>query len=237
MTDISTKPVVNGLAKSPTRWGRELEAKLEAGVLGFPILTYDSVTSTNDVVKNLAELGAPEGLAVVAREQTIGRGKMGARWCSPQDHGVYLSVLIKPEMIGTDIRWLAILGSLATAESLKKVKLKNVSVKWPNDVISNKKKIAGVLVEPRVGQKKVHFAVLGIGINISQTKHDLDPEIRSQATSCILEGLKVQRDKVIVRVLESMDHWYVRVKAGEIESLFDAWRAISNGEQIPEASG
>ena len=195
-------------------------------VIGKRLLTFYDVTSTNDVAKMEAEQGAEEGLVVVAREQTQGRGRRGRGWVSRPGLGVYLSVVLRPQT--PDAESIAILGGVATAEVMRNFGLEGVTIKWPNDVLVNGRKIAGVLVEPRMGQGRVEFAVLGIGVNVRHEAEDWPDELKDIATSLLREGSDVECDAVISALLKSLDEHYAKP-----ETLLDAWSRWSGSARPP----
>ena len=194
--------------------------------IGRHILNFDEVTSTNDIAKREAEQGAEEGLVVVAQKQTAGRGRRGRGWVSRPGLGVYLSVVLRPQ--ATDAASIAILGGVATAEAMRNFGLEGVTIKWPNDVLANGRKIAGVLVEPRMGQGRVEFAVLGIGVNVRHTEVDWPDELKNVATSLLREGRDVECDVVISALLKSLDEHYAKP-----EALLDAWSRWSGSPRPP----
>jgi len=142
---------------------------------GFIIHRYKSVTSTNDVLKEMAEKGAPEWTAVVAEQQTEGRGREGRRWYSPRG-SLYLSVLLKPAILPIELQRMPLIISYALAELLMQDG-GDFALKWPNDILLNGRKVAGVLLEARTQGKDVHYIVAGMGINISLGQNSLPADL------------------------------------------------------------
>jgi BirA family biotin operon repressor/biotin-[acetyl-CoA-carboxylase] ligase len=204
-------------------WSHALESGVDETMLGFPILAYKTVTSTSDILKALALDGAPEGLTIVARTQTNGRGQHGRTWVSTPGLGAYFSVVIKPNMPGSDVKWLGVFSGLAIARALRGLGLEQVTLKWPNDVLVGGRKVAGVLVEPRLGNDRIHFAVVGVGVNVGHGEEDWPDELRGLATSCRMEGVTVDCNQVITRVLRELDAGYRRMKAEGTAFLADEW--------------
>ncbi|MFH0909483.1 MAG: biotin--[acetyl-CoA-carboxylase] ligase [bacterium] len=195
-------------------------------VIGKRLLTFYEVTSTNDMAKREAEQGAEEGLVVVAREQTQGRGRRGRGWVSRPGLGVYLSVVLRPET--PDAESIAILGGVATAEVMQNFGIEGVTIKWPNDVLVNGRKIAGVLVEPRMGKGRVEFAVLGIGVNVRHAAGDWPEALKNVVTSILCEGCDVECDVVVSALLRSLDAHYAKP-----DSLLEAWSRWSGSPRLP----
>lgn len=208
-------------------WSRALSARLNVRMLGIPILAYDEVTSTNDVLKVHAEHGGPEGLTVVAKTQTKGKGQQGRSWVSPAGQGVYMSVLLKPSRDSKDVTWLSVLVATATARAMQELGVPEVTLKWPNDVLAGGKKLAGILVEQRRGKDGILFAVLGIGVNARQQMEDWPESLRDTATSCRLAGVDVSCDDVIASVLYQLDEHYGRLKQEGTAFLRAAWEELS----------
>ena len=202
-------------------------------LIGHPLLSYDEVTSTNDVLKDLAVEGAGEGTAVVARRQTQGRGRRGRNWSSVPGQGVYLSVLLRPGIPAADAGLLAILGGVAVVRALEHLGLSELTLKWPNDVLARRKKIAGILIEPRIGEGRIEFAVVGIGINVGQKAEDWTDALKETATSCHMEGVLVSCDHVTRAVLEELEAWYPILKQRQTERLMEEWVQRGGKEGIP----
>ncbi len=213
---------------------REIRALLNPVVIGKQVLSFDALDSTNETAKKMAEDGAGEGLVILAQMQRKGRGRQGRQWISPPDQGVYLSVVLRPALPVSDAGWLAIYGGVATAEALENVGVQNVTIKWPNDVLVRGRKIAGVLVEPRVGQGMIEFAVLGLGINVRQTQDSWSAALKDTATSCHMEGVDVSCEPVVQAVLTKLDSWYETLKAGRFDDLMKAWIQRGGIRNIPE---
>jgi BirA family biotin operon repressor/biotin-[acetyl-CoA-carboxylase] ligase len=222
-----------GMGKPDREWARDLSKIYRSEVVGHPLLAYDETASTNDVVKKLAEQGAPEGLVVVSRAQTRGRGRRGRTWVTFAGKAVYLSALIRPGWPALEAGWLGILGGLAAADAIKRLGVEDVTIKWPNDVLVNGAKIGGVLVEPRVSDERLEFAVIGIGINVTQQAKDWPPELAAIATSCRMEGVDVTCDRVIAELIERLDAWYQRMNQEGRDTALKDWSSWSDQASLP----
>ena len=215
-------------------WESRLRAGLNTEVVGHPLVAYGAVSSTNDVLKELALKGAPDGLTVVATHQTNGRGRRGRTWVSCPGQAVYLSVLLRPEWPGADVTWLGVLGGVAAAEAASVLGVKELLIKWPNDVLARGRKLGGVLVEPRLGDEHIDFAVLGIGFNVQQQPEDWPGELRDTATSCLAEGVEVASDLVVRTLLEQLDRWYHPAGKDHRTELLSAWSRWSGTDRMPQ---
>lgn len=191
--------------------------------LGQPLLLLDKTGSTNEVLKEKAENGAPEGFTVVAEQQTSGHGRQGRAWLSLPGKGVYMSVLLRPNWPATDGVFMNICASVAVARALEKWRPKQVRLKWPNDVMLNGRKIAGVLVEPRIKRAVIEFAVVGVGINVLHCEDDFQTLAPGLATSLHMEGVHVDCDQVLVRVLNELDICYTMTRQDDKSRILKEW--------------
>src|SRR3979411_2270895 len=125
---------------------------------GSTVLRYDSVSSTNDVARELAASGAPEGLCVIAREQTAGRGRQGRLWASPPGEGLYLSLVLRPQIKAADSAIVTLAAAVGVAETFKLDFEVPADIKWPNDVLVSGRKICGILVEAAIQNDQLQYA-------------------------------------------------------------------------------
>lgn len=170
-------------------------------------MRFDSVSSTNDVARELAASGASEGLCVIAREQTAGRGRQGRSWSSPPGEGLYLSVILRPQVNASGSAMITLAAAVAVAETLRLDFQAAADIKWPNDVLVRGRKICGILVEAAIEGDRLQYAVMGIGVNIAQRSfHD---QIGDSATSLLLEtGRVVLPEDFVEAMLPRLEHWY-----------------------------
>lgn len=175
--------------------------------LGSPLLRFDSVSSTNDVARDLAVSGESEGLCVIAREQTAGRGRQGRSWSSPPGEGLYLSLILRPRVKATESALITLAAAIAVAETLRLDFQTNGDIKWPNDVLVGGRKICGILVEAAIEGDRLQYAIIGIGVNIAQ--RSFPDQIGNIATSLLLEsGRQVLPDDFVGAVLPRLEEWY-----------------------------
>jgi BirA family biotin operon repressor/biotin-[acetyl-CoA-carboxylase] ligase len=202
-------------------------------LVGNPVNILDVTDSTNDVVKEAGIAGVEEGFTVIAFEQRRGRGRRGRCWVSNPGQGVYLSTLLRPDMPPSEACWFAMLGGVAALEAVRELGLTGLSLKWPNDVLVRGRKIAGVLVEPRTGEAKIEFLVLGIGVNVRQSEQSWTEALNTTATSCLMEGVSVSLEEVASALMDRIDSWYARLKSGERNRLQEAWTAHGGTSRMP----
>jgi BirA family biotin operon repressor/biotin-[acetyl-CoA-carboxylase] ligase len=172
-----------------------------------------------DEARGQAEGGAPEGTVVVAEQQTAGRGRFDRPWASPPGENLLFAVGLWPTL--AQLSSLNMAATLAVCEAIIGLTDLEPTVKWPNDVLVNGRKVSGILIETAVESGVGGYAVVGIGLNVNFDPSEY-PEIASTATSLRAETRRVQdRERVLVAVLASLDSLYARVRNGE--SLIDEW--------------
>ena len=188
-------------------------AKLRAGLghctIGREIIVLDETTSTNDVVLQMANGGAPEGLVVFAEHQTAGRGQRGNVWESPAGKGLLCSILLRPNVAVQDSARLVDWAAKGIVWTVENACLCKATTKPPNDIYIDGRKVAGVLVEMRAQPGAPHFAVVGIGVNVNQTPQDFSEEIRQRATSlAIARHGPIDRPAFALALLRNLDLLY-----------------------------
>jgi len=195
-------------------------------MLASTILRLDGVASTNDVARDMAASGAPEGTCVVAREQTAGRGRQGRTWVSPPGEGLYLSVILRPAIRAAQSTVLTLAAAVAVAETLKLDFEVTADIKWPNDVMASGRKICGILVESAIERDRLQYAVTGIGVNVAQ--REFPDEVRAVATSLLIEtGRSLTPDDVLNPLLERLTRWY-EIAVTEPSTVLTRWEELSS---------
>jgi BirA family biotin operon repressor/biotin-[acetyl-CoA-carboxylase] ligase len=189
------------------------------------VLRFASVTSTNTVLRAMAERGAPEGTVVVADEQTAGRGRFGRSWSSPAGAGFYGSFLLRPSVAGPRAQLLTLLAAVAAAEAIAGLGLAGVEIKWPNDVLVGGRKVCGILNETGLLGDEVDWVVIGIGVNLDDEA--IPPGIRQPATSLANAGVEATAAAVTDGLLVSLDGWYARFLAEGARPVLDRWHDLA----------
>jgi len=194
------------LAESPDAMIEpEIKRNLRSKVFGKNIVCHKIIGSTNDAAYSLAEKGAAEGTVVVAESQEKGKGRMGREWVSPAGGGVYASCVIRPEILAAEVSRITLVAALSLVKTIRAFTGLNAFLKWPNDVLINEKKVAGLLTELKAEVDKASFVILGIGVNVNTDTRDL-PE---GATSLRGElGKAVRRVEFFSRLLEALEKEY-----------------------------
>ena len=194
--------------------------------LGSILFCYHSLPSTNDVARELAASGASEGVGVLAFEQTAGRGRQGRSWLSPGGEGLYLSIVLRPCMKARESPILTLASAVAVAETLIVDFGVAADIKWPNDVMARGRKISGILVESATEGDQLQYAVLGIGVNVSQRSFPAD--LCQPATSVFLElGSEVALEDVLRPLLARVDGWY-RAATVDAPLVISRWEELSS---------
>jgi BirA family transcriptional regulator, biotin operon repressor / biotin---[acetyl-CoA-carboxylase] ligase len=194
------------------------------------ILRFDSLASTNTEAARQAAAGAAEGLVVVAREQTAGRGRQRRAWSSPRDAGVYMSVVLRPRLRADEWPLLALASALAASDALEEACGLRTDIKWPNDLLSGGRKLCGILAET-VESGRGRACVVGIGINL---KADAYPDaLRASATSTEEEtGARADTDSLIESLVRAVARRYARLQSEDgAPATLREWRARSSYAQ------
>jgi len=202
--------------------------------IGRRVLYYPTLTSTMDIARQEARRKAPEGTVVIAGEQTAGRGRIRRVWFSPKG-SIALSIVLYPRL--SSLPYLVMLASLAVVHTIEVVTGLKPQIKWPNDVLINRKKVCGILVESGVPGRKVAYAIVGIGINVNNKIADL-PELAPIATSLADElGREVSRVALIRQLLVETEKLYLTLPDGE--KILQKWqkRLVTLGEKVRVQSG
>lgn len=168
----------------------------------FPVLD-----STNRAAMEAAAQGAPEGTLIVADEQTAGRGRGDHRWHSPAGEGLYLSILLRPPLAANDALWLSLIAGLAVHAAVRALTTIACDLRWPNDIMLREKKLGGILTELATEKDQVAHAVVGIGLNVNQSR--FPDELTALATSLRIETDRAwPREELLTALLESFDAEY-----------------------------
>lgn len=176
---------------------------------------YASISSTNTVLKTMAAEGAPEGLALIAGEQTAGRGRMGRSFYSPADSGLYLSLLLRPKIPAAEAVRITAAAAVAVCEAIEELSGLETQIKWVNDVLVAGKKVCGILTEAALDCEsgQLNYAVVGIGINTAVPAGDFPPELRQIAGAIFGEEKPPElRCRLAASVLDRLMDCYARLE-------------------------
>jgi BirA family biotin operon repressor/biotin-[acetyl-CoA-carboxylase] ligase len=203
-------------------------------VIGRRVLRLGEVTSTNDVAKGLGRDGEEEGLVVLAKSQTIGRGRMGRGWSSPEG-GLYLSVLLRPKMRSADLLRMTVFSCVPVAQAIEEVCGIDVQLKWPNDLMVQGKKVGGILVEGVSKGADLDFIALGIGVNVNARPERIG---ENEATSLnFLLGHNADMDALLENLLHKLRGFYKGMKEGDLNEDEYTHRSCTLGRHIEARVG
>lgn len=204
-----------------------MKGRLKTSIVGREVIYMDETDSTNEDAYRLAVNGVDEGWVVIARNQRRGKGSRGRVWSSPGGQNVYLSLVLRPKVSAEKASLLTILSALAVAETVNDYVSKGVSIKWPNDVLIDGKKVSGILLEMGTDRNGDRFFVVGIGINVNSTKMEIPTVLTDTATSLYLEiGYAVSVKDVIFKLFYRLDSWYEKYNNQGFEEIIKKFRAM-----------
>jgi BirA family biotin operon repressor/biotin-[acetyl-CoA-carboxylase] ligase len=188
----------------------------------------DETTSTNDHARNLAQAGAPEGTLVVAEAQRAGRGRRGRPWFGQRGNSLLFSIVLRPAFEPARCTLLPLLTAVALRESLHAQTGLDIGIKWPNDLLVDGRKLAGILCEISSDLERVEHAILGIGLNVNTPRNAFPKDIRNLGTSLYTAGRKKhRRARVLLGFLETLDPLLDLLWAGKTDAILDRWRQAS----------
>lgn len=200
---------------------------IKTRVIGKEIVVCDEVNSTNDIAMEKGAQGEKEGLVVIADSQLLGKGRLGRTWISPKGVNLYLSVLLRPEFPPLQAPALTMMASVAVAAAISKTTGLDARIKWPNDILIDQKKVSGILTEMNAEEERIHYVVIGVGINVNMKKEDFPEGLRMPATSLMESlGRRVDRTELLYTLLESMDSNYEGLKTKGIMPMVQEWRRL-----------
>jgi len=195
-------------------------------VIGRKIHVFQETASTNDLAEKFARDGAPEGVVVFAESQTRGRGRLGRKWLSPGRQGLWFSLLLRPDMPPQETTRLTVMAATALRRAIHSATGLDARIKWPNDILLNGKKIAGILTELSAEVDRVRHVIIGLGVNVNFAAKDFPAELRATATSLRVEsGQEHSRAELATAILQALDADYARIRAGKFSAVADEWES------------
>lgn len=201
----------------------EILKHMDTDWAGREVVYFDLTDSTNTQAKMLGENGAPHGTLVIADMQEGGKGRRGRNWVSPSGEGIWMSLLLRPEMSAVNASMLTLVMALATEKGIRETTGLCSMIKWPNDLVLNKKKICGILTEMATDQMEIKYVIIGTGINVCQTEFPED--IKATATSLYLEsGEKISRSKIVAGIMKAFEEYYEKfMETEDLSSLIEEY--------------
>jgi BirA family biotin operon repressor/biotin-[acetyl-CoA-carboxylase] ligase len=203
----------------------EIRPLLTTKWMGRTIHYFQSIDSTNSKAYQLALQGAKEGEVVIAESQVEGKGRLGRRWFSPSFLNLYLSLILRPPIPPHRASLITLMAAVATADAIQNYSGLLPQIKWPNDVLLRGRKVAGLLNEIQSEMDRIHFVILGIGVNLNMDAKMFPKEIRTMATSLKREMEKnISRKDFLLSLLAALEIWYATFLREGDRPVLEAWR-------------
>lgn len=206
----------------------------------YQIELYDVLPSTNDTAKEYASKGAGEGTVIVARAQTKGKGRMGRKFFSESENGLYFSLILRPKISLDKCSFLTVMTAVSVLEAIKETCGRECQIKWVNDIYINDRKVCGILTEASLNMENAStdYAVIGIGINVSIDKDGFNDEIKDIA-GAIFDTTDIKNEyksKLLAKILDNIFLYY---ESFQVESFIEKYRKSSNliGENVDVLRG
>lgn len=186
----------------------EIKSLLHTDWVAKEVLYFDTIDSTNTKAQELAEKGYPSGTLVVADKQESGKGRRGRSWVSPSGTGIFMTLMIKPDINPNNASMLTLVAALAVAKAITSVTGEEAMIKWPNDIVVNGKKVCGILTEMNAQFDYINHIVVGIGINVHN--ESFPEEISQMASSLMIEagGKRFHRAQIIAETMSYFEQYY-----------------------------
>ncbi|MDI9476690.1 MAG: biotin--[acetyl-CoA-carboxylase] ligase [Natronincolaceae bacterium] len=206
----------------------EIGSSIHNNIIGKRIIYFDSIDSTNNYIKKKAGQ-LKNGTVVLAEEQVSGRGRRGKEWISPKGTGIWMSLILKPDIPPREGIKMTQIAAVAVCGSIRKLTGLDALIKWPNDIVINGKKVCGILTEMAGELNEINYVVIGIGINANM--EHFPEEVGKKATSLFIEGgKKVDRKELLVDILENFEIMYnnytLHLNLNEVLPMIKAYSAV-----------
>jgi BirA family transcriptional regulator, biotin operon repressor / biotin---[acetyl-CoA-carboxylase] ligase len=186
-----------------------VQRNLTTKKIGQNIRFYESIPSTQTIAYQLTQEGAPEGTVVIAEEQTQGRGRLARSWHSPSGKGIWMSIILRPEIPPQHAPQLTLLAAVAIVRAIERELSVSCEIKWPNDILINGKKVVGILTELHAEADRIISVNVGIGINVNTEQLDFPDELKDIATSLAIEkNEKIDRASLARAIFTSLEKIY-----------------------------
>lgn len=212
----------------------EIRSLMDTEWAGKNIVYFDEIDSTNNRAKELGEKDGVHGTLFVADRQVAGKGRRGRVWESPKGISIYMTILLRPDLIPTKAPMLTLVMAQSVAEGIREVTGMETGIKWPNDIVMNKKKVCGILTEMSTEIDYINYVVIGVGINVNQKV--FDEELKEKATSLMIEtGAPVKRSALIAAVMKHFEKNYALfIENGDLSGLQESYNEmlVNRGKEV-----
>jgi BirA family biotin operon repressor/biotin-[acetyl-CoA-carboxylase] ligase len=201
--------------------------RLGSSIFSKNLILYERIDSTNKLAKELALKGAQDGTVVLAEEQAAGKGRMDRRWLSPGYTNLLFTILLRPKFDPNDTFILTMILAVAVIDTVREMSGLEILIKWPNDLCINQKKVAGILTEFSIRDKRLEYVILGLGLNVNWRPEENDG-LMYPATSILAEsGRMISRNELLSEILKRFEGSYNEVLSGKGEDLYMRWNQLS----------
>ena len=203
----------------------KIKDNLRTDIIGKEVITLERTASTMDVAKKILKEGAIEGTAIFVEEQTQGRGRTGKEWLCKSGKGLLLTVVLRPVIQPENSYLIMVFTAVAIVQTIRDMFKLPVEIDWPNDLVINKKKLGGIIVETQDHTEQLRDYIVGIGINVNLKKHELPEHIDQPATSLTIEKETfIDRTNFAKALLQNLDSWYLILKDERYEHIIEKWQ-------------
>ncbi len=217
----------------------EIKIGLETKKLGQELYVFDQVNSTNDLAKRKGAEGVPHGTVFVAEQQVKGRGRMNRPWSSPPGTGLWFSVVLRPPIKPALAPQLTFVTAVAVCRAIRDYTGLPVTIKWPNDILLQGRKVCGILTELSAEIDLINYVVIGIGVNVNQEMDDFTPEIQERAISLAAAGnTRYNRVRLLQTILKELEKEYEIYLTEGFPAVLKHWRGLTStlGQEVMVSS-
>ena len=205
----------------------ELKSIWKPKWVGCEILYFDSIDSTNTKAQELAEKGYPSGTLVVADKQIAGKGRRGRNWESPSGCGIFMTLMLKPDINPNNASMLTLVSALAVAKALADITGKDAKIKWPNDIVIDGRKVCGILTEMSAQFDYINNIVIGIGINVNNSSFPEEISATASSLRLLSGGKKYRRAEIIEKIMEYFEKYYsIFLETEDLSALVNDYDAM-----------
>lgn len=205
----------------------ELKSIWKPKWVGCEILYFDSIDSTNTRAQELAEKGYPSGTLVVADKQIAGKGRRGRNWESPSGCGIFMTLMLKPDINPNNASMLTLVSALAVAKALADITGKDAKIKWPNDIVIDGRKVCGILTEMSAQFDYINNIVIGIGINVNNSSFPEEISATASSLRLLSGGKKYRRAEIIEKIMEYFEKYYsIFLETEDLSALVNEYDAM-----------
>ena len=205
----------------------ELKSIWKPKWVGCEILYFDSIDSTNTKAQELAEKGYPSGTLVVADKQIAGKGRRGRNWESPSGCGIFMTLMLKPDINPNNESMLTLVSALAVAKALADITGQDAKIKWPNDIVIDGRKVCGILTEMSAQFDYINNIVIGIGINVNNSSFPEEISATASSLRLLSGGKKYRRAEIIEKIMEYFEKYYsIFLETEDLSALVNEYDAM-----------